>query len=275
MKEKSRTKKPKKFDPLDSPQWISESTFARNIATPTSQAAFHSDSAESSCTVSDYKGSLPLGEIKVDIKDVKDPEDVDPNDKKSLGTTGAFPQNPGIKVETFCDSKNGVWRLAVTKRTIGIAVRIKKSRETLTEQGLASTKDCAVLKEMLADVIGLKKAGISIPEGTKWIPTGFLLTHENVHVAILKETWIKRYGELVADLDAISVACSGHNRRQASEAMAKALDTASEKFIKNLKKDIAKNGDHQPRDRFIKAITDFLEPWERKIGARMKALGCK
>ena len=102
-------------------------------------------------------------------------------------------------------------------------------------------------------------------------PSNFIKKHEDVHLALYRESVNARYATLVATVEALTVPCS--KSRDDAET-AKALKDAEDAFEKGVRDDETNNVNHIPAKRFSDASAAATQQWIKDVQDKMDALGC-
>ena len=108
----------------------------------------------------------------------------------------------------------------------------------------------------------------------RWCPDGFLQAHENVHLALFRQSITTHFPELVSAIEAITRPCDNYDLAQAMAEMAPEILKAKKDFTDAFDQDAANNAQHIPEAQFLAAQQAFLDSWMDIVDLAGVGNGC-
>lgn len=275
MKKKAPATGSKNTDPLQSQQWISESTVVSKAA-----AAIGSTSPSATDTGTDPelpvicqgkkpKPSDPME--KLDLHKAATPQEVGGSSTMIAGTDWKL--YPTFDTVIQCDADARVWRYRATNAKFQIHFFIGQTVKPITEEAIANAS-CILLNSMLADLDALADTPAPVEDqATGWVPAEILMMHEMVHARLFSESAFRRYNMYVTAIEAITAPCS-QTQDEATAAMSSALQTAQSNFVAGIKSDRDLQYLHEPAGTFIAAHIAATQQWIKLVLNKADELNC-
>ncbi len=132
--------------------------------------------------------------------------------------------------------------------------------------------DCELLEDMYDD-LEYFETHVSGGNGL-WAPEGLIQAHENIHLALYRESIATNYAEMVCAIKAITLPCSDYDAASAKEAMQKDINSALGDWLDAFLSDQANNAKHVPLERFLTAQKKVLKPWFDLLDIAAVKSGC-
>lgn len=246
-------------DPLDSENWISESSIQ-------SQDAEGDDSLSPSPPPSncDSTSTLPAS---VTLKEKAVAGGMGPI--QGLGYTGYKSHEFTTKV--FCNGKTGQWVRRVITASFQQEQLVQPRDKEITVARI-NRADCQTLWDM---GIALKQNMLLADAGDPYTPRDIIEAHEKVHKDINLEDVKTLYANFVGVINAISVACAGKDFEAAMKATLPGASDARLNLLNAIGDKALDNKAHKQKQRFLDAVTPKAKAWYNKVRNRMIAKRCQ
>ncbi len=264
MKKKTTGQKPKKLAPLDSRNWMSESSrhFAAEATAPPNDSG-------SDAPPPPTCGANSTPPESVDIEEKLTAPSNEPLPANILGRT-SYKEVPTIETKVFCDGETGKWVRRVTKATFQQQQQIQPSATALTIAGIANAF-CDILKLMGESMLDAMKNAV---EADHYATRDLIQAHEDVHKAINSEDVAALYRGLIFDINNISTDCEGQDFTAAMSATKAEIEKVLDAFADKVVEKFEANAAHDQKQRFLDAQRPPALLWYNRVRARMKAKPC-
>ena len=222
---------------LSSEQWQSESSvgFAALVGDESGSGSVSCDPPDP-CT-----GTPPQSVARIDEKPIRVIHIPPP--LPDLGAT-AWDNEGTFDMGAYCDGNKKVWTCRITKAECRQSQLIGIPMKELTDDAIVDA-DCSTLEQMGIDLDHDTKEITTAP----WAPEGYIEAHEAVHARHNSESAQRRYAELLAEIEAISLPCADFKTsNEAFAAMKTTIDAAKARYFANLDVDYKNSGAHLPID---------------------------
>jgi hypothetical protein len=264
MKMKKKPRKPSKSSPLDSVNWVSESS-VQAFGAPLAPDQSGSGSGADKCEGKQFIASIGLEYPPVVIIPISG----------AISETIVDPLPPEPEAEVLCDGDSNVWKARLSKLEISFTQKIAETTKLLTSDLIAATDDCLLLEDMWDDLeyfrTHIEGSGV---HGPYWLPEGFIQSHEDVHLLLIQQSIAFLHSTLVSELESITRPCEDFSQAEAGADMKAEIDAAVQRFKDGFEEVFLQQMAHEPRASFLSVQEAFLAPWLDMVDVAGVTMGC-